>query len=65
MKEQRGFPDLSLAEFQQFSSVFTADVFAVLNLETALAARQSIGAPSPANVAAELDAWKSRLAPTQ
>ena len=65
LKEQRGFPDLSLAEFQQFSSVFTADVFAVLNLETALAARQSIGAPSPANVAAELDAWKSRLAPAK
>ena len=65
LKEQRGFPDLTLAEFQKFSSVFTPDVFDVLNLETALAARQSIGAPSPANVAAEISAWHSRLASAQ
>ena len=62
LKEQRGFPDLTLAEFQHFSPVFAADVFGVLNLETALAARQSPGAPSSANVAAELAAWKLRLA---
>lgn len=61
IREQRGFPDLTLAEFQQFSPVFVADVFDVLHLETALAARQSPGAPSPANVAAELAAWKLRL----
>ena len=65
LKEQRGFPELTLVEYQKFSSVFTPDVFAVLNLETALAARQSIGAPSPANVAAEISAWKSRLASAQ
>ena len=65
LKEQRGFPDLTLAEYQKFSSVFTPDVFDVLNLETALAARQSIGAPSPANVAAEISAWHSRLASAQ
>jgi argininosuccinate lyase len=65
LKEQRGFADLTLAEYQKFSSVFTPDVFAVLNLETALAARHSIGAPSPANVAAEISAWKFRLASAQ
>ena len=65
LKEQRGFANLTLAEYQKFSSVFTPDVFAVLHLETALAARQSIGAPSPANVAAEISAWKSRLASAQ
>ena len=61
LAEKRGFPDLSLAEFSQFSDLFTDDVFAVLNLETALAARQAPGAPSPANVKAEIKRWQKTL----
>lgn len=61
LKEKRGFPEMTLEEYRQFSPVFREDVFAVLNLETALAARQGIGAPSPANLKAELAAWKKRL----
>jgi argininosuccinate lyase len=60
--ESRGFPDLTLDEYQQFSPVFKQDVFDVLNLETALAARKGIGAPSPANLANELKRWQQLLA---
>ncbi len=61
LQEARGFPDLTLAEYQRFSPVFRDDVFKVLNLETALAARKGIGAPSPANLAGELQRWQQRL----
>jgi argininosuccinate lyase len=62
LAEKRGFPEMTLAEYHLFSPVFKADVFGVLNLETALAARKGIGAPSPANLAAELQRWQQHLA---
>jgi argininosuccinate lyase len=61
LKTKIRFPDLTLDEYRQFSTVFAADVFEVLNLKTALAARQGIGAPSPQRVKAELASWKKRL----
>lgn len=62
LKEKVAFPDIPLEVYQKFSPVFSQDVYAVLNLETALAARKGIGAPSPAHLKAELAAWKKRLA---
>lgn len=62
LKEKVAFPDIALEVYQKFSPVFSQDVYAVLNLETALAARKGIGAPSPAHLKAELAAWKKRLA---
>ncbi len=62
LKEGRGFPDLSLEEFQSFSEVFAPDVVALFNVRNALEARQAIGAPSPNGVAAELARWCSALA---
>ncbi len=59
--EQRGFAEMKLEEFQRFSPVFAADVMACLNLETALAARKGIGAPSPQNVKAQLARWRAAL----
>ena len=55
------FPQLDLATFQSFSPAFRQDVFDVLNLRKALEARQAPGAPSPANVRAQLERWRDLL----
>ncbi|MEO0416380.1 MAG: argininosuccinate lyase, partial [Verrucomicrobiota bacterium] len=61
LDQKRDFPDLSLEEYQQFSDVFEDDVYDVLNVQTALAARVAVGAPSPRNVRAQLDSWREKL----
>ena len=55
-------PELSLEDFRSLSPAFDADLFDCLNLETAMAARQSVGAPSPTNVRAQLARWNATLA---
>jgi argininosuccinate lyase len=57
----RSFPELGLEEYRQFSEAFGEDVFGVLKMDTALAARQGIGAPSPSNVAGRLEHWREKL----
>ncbi|MDZ4287568.1 MAG: argininosuccinate lyase [Prosthecobacter sp.] len=59
--EKRAFADLTLAEYQQFSSAFGSDLFECLNLDTALQARKGIGAPSPQNVARQIARWRAEL----
>jgi argininosuccinate lyase len=61
IQHQRPFTELTLLEYRQFSDRFAEDVFDVLNLDTALGSRTVIGAPSPKNVAAELEAWNAKL----
>ena len=61
IQHQRPFTELTLPEYRQFSDCFDEDVFAVLNLENALRSRTAVGAPSPKNVAAELEAWNAKL----
>ena len=63
IEQQRSFGDLTLEEFQRFSSAFASDVTACLNLETAMTARKGIGAPSPQNVRAQLARWRDALTP--
>ncbi len=60
---QRGcdLPQLTLADYQAISPAYEADLFDCFRLETAMAARKAIGAPSPANVAAQLARWASAL----
>jgi argininosuccinate lyase len=58
---ERGFPEMSLDEFRQFSDVFADDVFALFDVRKALVARKAHGAPSPENVAAELARWTGLL----
>ena len=58
LAQERGFPELSLEEFRQFSELFDRDLFAVLDTKSALKARQAMGAPSFVNVAAELKRWQ-------
>jgi argininosuccinate lyase len=57
----KSFGELSLEEYRKFSGVFENDVATVLKMDTALAARQGIGAPSPANVKARLAHWRKSL----
>ena len=63
IEQNRDFGDMTLEEFQRFSPAFGADVTACLNLETAMAARKGIGAPSPQNVKAQLARWRKALTP--
>ncbi len=57
-----GLPALTLADYQQLSPAFSADVFECFDLAKAMAARKATGAPSPQNVAAQLARWKAALA---
>ncbi len=59
--QNRGFGELKLEEFRQFSENFGPDVFSVLNLDRAIDRRTAIGAPSRKNVAAALEAWNAIL----
>ncbi len=55
-------PALTLADYQQLSPAFAADVFECFDLAKAMSARKATGAPSPQNVAAQLARWKAALA---
>jgi argininosuccinate lyase len=57
----KNYPDLSLAEFKKFSRAFDKDVHQVFNLDRALKARTTPGAPSPNNLAKELTRWRKSL----
>jgi argininosuccinate lyase len=53
---------LDSAEFLKASPILTSEVVgSTFQLESALAARTAIGAPSPSNVARELALWRDRL----
>ncbi|MBV9128741.1 MAG: argininosuccinate lyase [Verrucomicrobia bacterium] len=56
-----GFPQLTLADFRAESGAFDEDVFAVLDLRRSLESRRNPGAPSPANVSAQLARWREKL----
>jgi argininosuccinate lyase len=58
---QTPLPQLALADYQALSPVFAADLFDVFDLQTAMAARTAIGAPSPENVAFQLARWQTTL----
>jgi argininosuccinate lyase len=61
IEQNRGFADLKLEEFRQFSQNFGPDLFAVLDLDRAIDHRTATGAPSRKNVAAALEAWNALL----
>ena len=53
---------LPLKEYQTISEVYGNDIHDVLQVRRSMEARQAVGAPSPANVAAELARWQTALA---
>ena len=59
--QQRGLRELSLEEFRRFNHSFEADLYDVFQLRSAMGKRTAIGAPSPKNVAAELEGWDAKL----
>jgi argininosuccinate lyase len=56
-----GLDRLSLEEWRALSPLITEDVRTIFDVRRALAARTNPGAPSPANVAAELSRWREIL----
>ncbi|MDE2420990.1 MAG: argininosuccinate lyase [Gammaproteobacteria bacterium] len=61
VRENRDLSELSLAELQQFSSLITEDVFAVLTLSGSVAARNHLGGTAPNQVKAAIGRAESRL----
>ncbi len=63
---QRGvdLAELPLAELQAFNPRIEADVFEALTLQGSMAARNVIGGTSPAQVAAQIERHRARLAAT-
>jgi len=57
-----GLHELPLADLQALSDKFEADFAEIFQLERALKSRTNPGAPSPANVTAQIATWKERLA---
>jgi argininosuccinate lyase len=53
--------NVSLLEMQEISRLFPDDVVKVFDVRGSLAKRTARGAPSPANVAAQIARWKSLL----
>jgi argininosuccinate lyase len=56
-----GFSELTLEEFQMLSSAFHADVYEILDVKKSIDARTAVGAPSTANVEAQLKKWREAL----
>lgn len=61
LAQGRGFAQLTLEEYRQFSEAFEPDLFDHLSVEAALRARAGIGMPGPAPVAAQLARWRAEL----
>src|SRR6266480_2813673 len=49
---------IALADLKKLSSLFDVDVVNVFDVRRSLAARRSIGAPSPENVSAQIKRWR-------
>jgi len=54
-------PELGLGDYQGISAAFGADVFELFDVDKSMEARGATGAPSPANVSAQMARWKAAL----
>jgi argininosuccinate lyase len=52
---------MPLSDFQAVSPLFDADITGVFDVRRSLSARRAVGAPSPENVAAQIQEWRTRL----
>jgi argininosuccinate lyase len=55
------FQEIELDTYQKFSEAFDQSVYQVFDVRTALKARKSTGAPSPANVRRQINRWQKQL----
>jgi argininosuccinate lyase len=60
-ENNRTLDRMSLGELQAISPLFDVDLASVFDVRRSLAARQAIGAPSPENIAARIQHWRTRL----
>jgi len=60
-----GLNQLPIGRFREINAAFENDLYAVFDPVKALAARTNPGAPSPANVAAQLKKWQESLGATK
>ncbi len=61
MQQGRELHELTLAQCQQFSPLFEADLFEAISLEASLAGKRAVGGTAPERVRAELAAVKAAL----
>jgi argininosuccinate lyase len=61
MAAKRALNNISLLEMQEVSALFQDDVLKVFDVRGSLAQRTAVGAPSPANIGAQIARWKSLL----
>lgn len=61
LERKTGFAELPLAEFRKLSPAFGKDVFDALDVRKSIDARKATGAPSTANVVAQLKKWRKLL----
>ena len=52
---------IALAGLKKLSPLFDVDVANVFDVRRSLAARRAIGAPSPGNVASQIERWRNQL----
>jgi|TARA_B110001454_G_scaffold191578_1_gene191337 argininosuccinate lyase len=62
LEHDTAFPEIKLETYREFSEQFEESVFSLFDIDSALAARSAIGAPSPENVGARLSYWGGKLA---
>src|SRR3954453_3061060 len=58
---KRALSNISLIEMREISPLFAEGVLGIFDARSSLAKRTAVGAPSPVNVAAQIDRWKSLL----
>ena len=63
MAEKKGcdLPELTLAEMNAVHAGITQEVYSVLGVQNSVASRQSYGGTAPAQVRAQVAAWKAKL----
>jgi argininosuccinate lyase len=61
VETNRTLDKMSLGDLQAISPLFDVDLASVVDVRRSLAARQAVGAPSPENVAARIQHWRTRL----
>ena len=55
---------IPLSDWQKFSPLFDTDLISVFDVRRSLAARRAIGAPSPENIATQIQDWRTRISPS-
>jgi argininosuccinate lyase len=61
IKKGKKLNEISLRELKKFSTRFDVDVAKVFDVRRSLAARNAVGAPSPKNIAAQIERWRKEL----